>query len=235
LSLVSIVLADYSLGEVLKKFSLLAGLVSVCLVSVAQASPLDTGTWYQVARMANGDAGMFDGNGELKSDYSFGTYSSPLQSNDFARPFDTYAGMQILFITGDGATWGSTSYSELRSLIDARAGDSAPNITFTASINGGAETTTIGNVLSRNGQVEDPWISLQGDHGAGIFNHLIIWGEADYPGPHTELLQAHNGINVFVSVAAVPEPSTWAMMILGFAGVGFMTYRRKSKPVSMPA
>jgi hypothetical protein len=28
--------------------------------------------------------------------------------------------------------------------------------------------------------------------------------------------------------AAVPEPSTWAMMILGFAGVGFMTYRRKT-------
>ena len=35
---------------------------------------------------------------------------------------------------------------------------------------------------------------------------------------------------VTVSVAAVPEPSTWAMMILGFAGVGFMAYRRKSKP-----
>jgi len=28
---------------------------------------------------------------------------------------------------------------------------------------------------------------------------------------------------------AVPEPSTWAMMILGFAGVGFMAYRRKTK------
>ena len=29
---------------------------------------------------------------------------------------------------------------------------------------------------------------------------------------------------------AVPEPSTWAMMLLGFAGIGFMAYRRKSKP-----
>jgi hypothetical protein len=27
--------------------------------------------------------------------------------------------------------------------------------------------------------------------------------------------------------AAVPEASTWAMMILGFAGVGLMTYRRR--------
>lgn len=31
-------------------------------------------------------------------------------------------------------------------------------------------------------------------------------------------------------IASVPEPSTWAMMILGFAGVGFIVYRRKSKP-----
>ena len=28
---------------------------------------------------------------------------------------------------------------------------------------------------------------------------------------------------------AVPEPSTWAMMILGFVGVGFIAYRRKSR------
>jgi hypothetical protein len=28
----------------------------------------------------------------------------------------------------------------------------------------------------------------------------------------------------------VPEPSTWAMLLLGFAAVGFMVYRRKSKP-----
>jgi hypothetical protein len=34
---------------------------------------------------------------------------------------------------------------------------------------------------------------------------------------------------------AVPEPSTWALMILGFAGVGFMAYRRKTKPALMVA
>jgi Laminin B (Domain IV)/PEP-CTERM motif len=30
-----------------------------------------------------------------------------------------------------------------------------------------------------------------------------------------------------VVVSGVPEPSTWAMMILGFCGLGFMAYRRK--------
>lgn len=33
-----------------------------------------------------------------------------------------------------------------------------------------------------------------------------------------------------ISVAAVPEPSTWSMMILGFATVGFIAYRRKRSP-----
>jgi PEP-CTERM motif len=33
--------------------------------------------------------------------------------------------------------------------------------------------------------------------------------------------------NVAYVTAAVPEPSTWAMMILGFFGLGFMAYRRK--------
>jgi PEP-CTERM motif len=32
------------------------------------------------------------------------------------------------------------------------------------------------------------------------------------------------------TVAAVPEPSTWAMMILGFLGIGFLAYRRKGAP-----
>jgi hypothetical protein len=33
--------------------------------------------------------------------------------------------------------------------------------------------------------------------------------------------------------SAVPEPSTWAMMILGFCGVGFMAYRRKQNGAAL--
>jgi len=39
----------------------------------------------------------------------------------------------------------------------------------------------------------------------------------------------------FPQVSGVPEPSTWAMMLLGFAGIGFMAYRRKSKPALLAA
>jgi hypothetical protein len=41
---------------------------------------------------------------------------------------------------------------------------------------------------------------------------------------------ARDAVNAqIVAMSAVPEPSTWAMMLLGFAGEGFMAYRRKSK------
>jgi hypothetical protein len=39
---------------------------------------------------------------------------------------------------------------------------------------------------------------------------------------------------IFVNVApAVPEPSTWAMLLIGFAGVGFMAYRRKQNGLAL--
>jgi hypothetical protein len=36
-------------------------------------------------------------------------------------------------------------------------------------------------------------------------------------------------------VSGVPEPSTWVMMLLGFAGLGFMACRRKSKTARITA
>jgi hypothetical protein len=45
---------------------------------------------------------------------------------------------------------------------------------------------------------------------------------------------APNGAGVSeVFAGAVPEPSTWAMMILGFMGVGFLAYRRKQPGTAM--
>jgi hypothetical protein len=49
---------------------------------------------------------------------------------------------------------------------------------------------------------------------------------------YLESVDAYNLNNAFLfspGIAnAIPEPSTWAMMILGFAGIGFMVYRRKN-------
>lgn len=40
---------------------------------------------------------------------------------------------------------------------------------------------------------------------------------------------------IATSVSAVPEPSTWAMIIMGFCGLGFMAHRRHSRPALMAA
>jgi hypothetical protein len=49
-----------------------------------------------------------------------------------------------------------------------------------------------------------------------------------YPdGPANAALFNPGDAGTLVITAGVPEPSTWAMMILGFVGLGFMAYRKK--------
>jgi hypothetical protein len=48
--------------------------------------------------------------------------------------------------------------------------------------------------------------------------------------PFTLYYVEGNGAPSVLNLAAVPEASTWAMMILGFFGLGFMGYRRKNGP-----
>jgi len=54
-----------------------------------------------------------------------------------------------------------------------------------------------------------------------------------YPGT---FIDHYNGQYVpgnWSMTAAVPEPSTWAMMILGFFGLGFIAYRRKNSATAL--
>jgi hypothetical protein len=42
-------------------------------------------------------------------------------------------------------------------------------------------------------------------------------------------------INIVASPPPVPEPSTWAMMLIGFAGLGYAGYRTSRKSAALAA
>jgi hypothetical protein len=90
----------------------------------------------------------------------------------------------------------------------------------------GSNTANTGLVSLLTGSDENSH-TLMGTAGAYKYYYFEIehqWSDDNV------LLKSVGGMT-----GAVPEPSTWAMIILGFAGVGFMAYRGKSKPMMMTA
>jgi hypothetical protein len=67
--------------------------------------------------------------------------------------------------------------------------------------------------------------NYSGNVGDQVAVGAFFQGDANYDPSEAFALNRQAG--EFTIAAAVPEPSTWAMMILGFCGVGFMAYRRK--------
>jgi PEP-CTERM motif len=64
-------------------------------------------------------------------------------------------------------------------------------------------------------------VAFNGPPGLGAGNSTDIEVIISVPssGPET--------FEVVLTPTAVPEPSTWAMMLLGFAGLGYAGYRRR--------
>jgi fibro-slime domain-containing protein len=127
---------------------------------------------------------------------------------------------------------------------DGPGGSNGGDIGFTSAILSGTFITpTGGSVTFTLGSDDDAWVFLNGklvvDNG-GV--------HADQPAPTTisDLLPGSNTVEVFfadrhtVQAAltfdadvtlnpSVPEASTWAMMLTGFAGIGFAAFRRGRK------
>jgi hypothetical protein len=82
--------------------------------------------------------------------------------------------------------------------------------------------------LSRQTMITTLQPGVTTDSGSGITCSVAPFG---CPGPNEVILTNQTGSNLndasIWRVAAVPEPSTWAMAILGFVGIGAMTYRRR--------
>src|SRR5258705_8396954 len=75
-----------------------------------------------------------------------------------------------------------------------------------------------------DGPGNNPWITYSGSLSMAPGTYQIRFAETD-----NVLFFQQGGDNASINLGAVPEPSTWAMMILAFAGIGFMVYRRSRK------
>jgi hypothetical protein len=185
-------------------------------------TPLNS-DWHLVAHVSN-TGGAFDGNSQLASNYSYGTFTNTPAADtaDFYREFPVNA-YEILFITGDLEVWAVANYTDLIASINAFSGSQSPNFTFdqVGEFNGTdtiIRDDVVGNVLSRNNNVEDPWISYEGSHSHGVNNSKIIWGENNWGSTHTAhhtLKTNHGGLNVYIRATHVPEPSSVIMLLSG--------------------
>jgi hypothetical protein len=102
------------------------------------------------------------------------------------------------------------------------------SLTETTYVNA-ANTTALGSQLSTN-----TFTCPSGPCGSQAFNPPLAGGvPAGLFSATDQFVITATGAGAVQGTinltAAVPETSTWAMMILGFMGVGFMAYRRRDK------
>ena len=101
-------------------------------------------------------------------------------------------------------------------------------------------TTSIGDAMFVAGDLG--WLFLPSSYVSGAsLSALIAFNGTSYsslgitPGDYLYTLPSGDTLAINFAVAAVPEPSTWAMMLIGFAGLGFMGFRHSRKHLTAAA
>ena len=181
---------------------------------------------------ANFSGGIFGGNANV---------SAPFLGTVF--PSDTFTGTFVYdndLVPGAGTGFVNVALSSFPNVVPS----------FTFNINGSSYT------------VDDPNAAIQ--YNNGHFNGFSVNDEFSFAGSNY-VLQINGGIlavrlaadpvgqsfvNGYINigdnnvtgqtpfvpqVGAVPEPTTWAMMLIGFAGVGFIAYRRRNQGSALTA
>jgi hypothetical protein len=93
------------------------------------------------------------------------------------------------------------------------------------------QTSTLEISTDSSGNITE-WFILLNFPGGQIFtgNSAITVTDAGTNFPTVSQAENFGSPGQWTMAGAAPEPSTWAMMLLGFAGIGFLTYRRKNRP-----
>jgi len=128
--------------------------------------------------------------------------------------------------TGDHEIWGSTL---IRIDMTAARAAGVTGFSFQFGSTTGGESWQVFGTNDVHGKTG--YVSVATGHDE--LDHTLSGPNANYLFYYFDRVHHayDGGDNVLLAsidaVAPVPEPTTWAMMILGFAGIGFMAYRRK--------
>lgn len=58
-----------------------------------------------------------------------------------------------------------------------------------------------------------------------ITSRILVQDQFSFLSSYNISLYATLPVGLYIGAPVVPEPSTWAMLLIGFAGIGFMAYR----------
>jgi|SRR5450755_3972962 hypothetical protein len=136
----------------------------------------------------------------------------------------------------------STAFGSVNAILDDVLDTLSITLTFTGLVGGDATAAHIHCCVATNanGPVVIPFTGFPTATSGTYSNTFTGISNANVAGIEAGLAYVNIHDAVFPGgeirgqlVAAVLEPSTWAMLLLGFAGIGFMAFRRKAKPPLM--
>jgi hypothetical protein len=128
----------------------------------------------------------------------------------------------------DTLTFSSLVTNPVLAIVSLGQGGINASFNFSDSftlLGGGPSSTWGGQSLTSAGNV------VSGVEGNGLVMFTGTFSSISWTNPTFENYYAFS----VGSVSAVPEASTWAMMLFGFASIGLIRYRRKSKQTMMAA
>ena len=131
--------------------------------------------------------------------------------------------------------------TDIFSLSDAYIPGDILTVSSQSGVPGSTHISTVSSTISHTARTLDfPIVS-----GSVNPTYDAAWIDTDYSHLQLTLTAGTYDLDIFGNgaggdpehfgyrldtISAVPEPATWAMMIMGFFGMGLMAYRRKAGP-----
>jgi hypothetical protein len=200
------------------KFAMLAG-VALLGVSLAGATAANAYTILGTEDPVNGWVGNILQNSFPGTSYLVAS-DGESYFDPFGAGFDTSDGLNF---SGVGFTWNQA------------AGSTWTNIGFQTWVI--PAVTSCGSENEPDCEPVGHFVSPNAWNAAALGTYVLLENPADGGGISDiiKLYNDANGANVLFSSdpSLIPETSTWAMMLLGFAGLGFAGYRARKQTAAL--